>query len=143
MTDSFVKRFVALFLAILAGVSAVSANLGDSDDKIEDSYGNVVQRHLRDDGTIDIVYHKGKYLYFVIFDKRLSLLERYSRFDGADLSEKEIAKFLKANAGKGARWSGAATDTSNERKFERSDHKAEATCARMNGRLTLTVRKLE
>ena len=134
------KRFFALFLAISTGVTSGWANVGDSDDKIEDSYGNVLQRHLRDDGTVDILYHKDRYFYFVVFDKRVSVLERYSRVDGADLSEKEIAKFLKANAGKGVTWTRAATDTSKERKFERSDHKAEATCAKLNGRLTLTVR---
>jgi hypothetical protein len=135
-----VKRFFALFLAISTGVTSVWANVGDTDDKIEDSYGNVVQRHLRDDGTVDMLYRKDRYLYFVIFDKRVSVLERYSRVDGADLSEKEIAKFLKANAGRKVTWNPANTDSSKERKFERSDHKAEATCAKMHGRLTLTVR---
>jgi hypothetical protein len=135
-----VKRFFALFVAISTGVTSVWANVGDTDDKIDDSYGNVVQRHLRDNGTVDMLYRKDKYLYFVIFDKSTSVLERYSRVDGADLSEKEIAKFLKANAGRKATWTPTNTDSSKERKFERSDHKAEATCAKMNGRLTLTVR---
>ena len=140
MTDYFVKRFFALFLAISTGMTSVWAKVGDTDDKIEDSYGNVLQRHLRDDGTVDILYHKDRYFYFVVFDKRVSVLERYSRVDGADLSEKEITKFLKANAGKGVTWTRASADNSKECKFERSDHKAKATCARMNGRLTLTVR---
>jgi hypothetical protein len=138
-----VKRFFALFLAISTGVTSVWANVGDTDERIEDSYGSVVQRHLRDDGTVDMLYRKDRYLYFVIFDKRVSVLERYSRVDGADLSEKEIAKFLKANAGRKVTWNPANTDSSKERKFERSDHKAEATCAKVNGRLTLTIRKLE
>lgn len=133
------KRFFALFLAISAGVTSVWANVGDSDDKIENAYSNVIQRHLRDDGTVDVLYHKDRYFYFVIFDKLVSVLERYSRVDGADLSEKEIAKFLKANAGRKTTWTPASTDTSKERKFERSDHKAKATCSKMNGRLTLTV----
>ena len=136
------KATFALCLTILAGVSAGWANVGDGEDKIDDSYGNVVQRHLRDDGTVDMLYRKDKYLYFVVFDKGMSVLERYSRSDRADLSEKEITKFLKANAGKGVTWTRADTDTANERKFERSDRKAEATCAKMNGRLTLTVRAL-
>lgn len=139
----FVKRFFALFLAISAGVTPVWANVGDGDDKIEDSYGNVVQRHLRDNGTVDMLYHKERYLYFVVFDKRVSVLERYSRIDGSDLSEKEIARFLKANAGRKITWNPTNTGTSTERKFERSDHKAEATCAKFKGRLTLTVRALE
>src|ERR1700737_4964450 len=99
-----------------------------------------MERHLRDDGTVDMLYHKDRYFYFVVFDKRVSVLERYSRVDGADLSEKEIAKFLKANAARKVTWNPVNTDSSKERKFERSDHKAEATCAKKNGRLTLTVR---
>ena len=59
--------------------------------------------------------------------------------NGTDLSEKEITRFLKANAG-GATW--APDDKSKERRFKRSDHKAEATYANMAGRPTLTVREL-
>jgi hypothetical protein len=97
------KQFFALFLTILAGVTSVCANLGDNDDRIEDSYGNVVKRHLFDDGTVSVLYHKDRYLYFVIFDNRRSVLERYSRTDDRDLSPKEISKFLKANAAR-ATW---------------------------------------
>ena len=79
------KRFFVLLLAISAGVSSVCANLGDGGDRIDDSYGNLVERHLRDDGTITTLYHKDPYLYFVVFDNQVSVLEKYSRVDGADL----------------------------------------------------------
>jgi hypothetical protein len=133
------KRYSVLFLTILTGVSSVCANLGDSDDKIEDSYGRLVERRLRDDGTVSMLYHKDRYLYFVVFDKRRSVLETYSRLDGRDLSAKEISKFLKANAAHAA-WT--RHDTSKERGFERSDHKAEATYLEIDGRPTLKVRVL-
>jgi len=134
------KRFFVLLLAISAGVSSVCANLGDGGDRIDDSYGNLVERHLRDDGTITTLYHKDPYLYFVVFDNQVSVLEKYSRVDGADLSEKEIAKFLKANAGRTATWIRDETGRSKERRFKRSDHKSEATCGNVDDRLTLTVR---
>ena len=131
-------RFLVLFLTISAGVSPVCANLGDGDDKIDVSYGDLVERHLRDDGTVSTLYQKNPYRYLVVFDNQMSVLEKYSRVDGKDLSEKEIAKFLRANAGRTAKWASA---TSKEgRVFERSDHKAEATCDKENNRLTLTVR---
>ena len=133
------KQSFVLFLTILTGVSSVCANLGDSDDKIEDSYGKVVERRLRDDGTVSMLYQKDRYLYFVVFAERRSILETYSRIDGHDLSAKEISKFLKANAGRAA-WT--RHDTSEKDTFERSDHKAEATYLKIDGRPTLKVRAL-
>jgi hypothetical protein len=140
MTGYFMKRFFVLFLAISTGVSSVCGNLGDGGDRIDDSYGNLVERHLGDDGTVSTLYHKDPYLYFVVFDNHVSVLEKYSRVDGADLSEKEIAKFLKANAGRTVTWIRNETGASKERRFKRSDDKAEATYGKMDGRLTLTVR---
>ena len=134
------KQSIVIVLTVLTTLSSVRANLGDSDDKIDDSYGNLVERHLRDDGTVTTLYHKGPYLYFVVFDNHVSVLEKYSRVDGAGLSEKEIAKFLKANAGRTVTWIHDETATSKERRFKRSDDKAEATYGKMDGRLTLTVR---
>jgi hypothetical protein len=134
------KRLFILFLIISAGCGSVRANLGADSDRIEDLYGQPVQRHLRDNGTVSVLYHKDRYLCFVVFDNSVSILERYSRVDGADLSEKEIAKFLKANAGRATTWTPAQTGTLKERKFERSDHRAEATCSKVEGRLALTVR---
>jgi hypothetical protein len=133
------KHLFVLFLTISAGVSCVCANLGDGDDRIDESYGKLVERHLRDDGTVSTLYHKDRYLYFVVFDNRVSVLEKYSRVDRRDLSEKEIARFLKANAGRTATWIRDQTGTSKERRFKRSDHKAEATCRKVDDRLTLTV----
>src|SRR6266536_4463013 len=102
LTD--MKRFSVLFLTISAGVSSVCANLGDGGDRIDDSYGNLIERHLLDDGTVSVLYRKDRYLYFVVFDKGVSVLEKYSNVKGTDLSEKEIAKFLKANAGRTVTW---------------------------------------
>jgi hypothetical protein len=137
MTD--VKRFIVLFLTISAGVSSVCANLGDGGDRIDDSYGNLIERRLLDDGTVSVLYHKDRYLYFVIFAEGRSVLEKYSHIKGTDLSEKEIARFLKANAAR-ATW--APDNKAKERRFERSDHKAEATYSNVTGRPTLTVREL-
>ena len=134
------KQFIVTLLTISTGVSSVCANLGDGGDRIDDSYGNLVERHLLDDGTVSTLYHKDPYLYFVVFDKGVSVLERYSHAKGTDLSEKEIAKFLKANAGRTVTWMRDETGTSKERRFKRSDDKAEATYGKMDGRLTLTVR---
>jgi hypothetical protein len=132
------KQFVVLVLTVFTSWSSVWANLGDSGDKIEDSYGAIIERHLRDDGTVRVRYHKDRYLYEVIFAEGRSVSETYSHVKGTDLSEKEIARFLKANAG-GATWT--PDHKTKERRFERSDHKAEATYVNMTGRPTLTVRE--
>src|SRR5438034_9568017 len=105
------KQLIVALLAIFAGLGSVWANLGDSDDRIDDLYGNLVERHLLDDGTVSVLYHKDRYFYFVIFADRRSVLERYSHVKGTDLSEQEITRLLKANAG-GATW--APDDTSKE-----------------------------
>jgi hypothetical protein len=130
------KRLLVVALTVITASSSVQANLGDSYDKVDDSYGNLVERRLRDDETVSVLYHKGRYLYFVIFANGRSVLERYSHIKGTDLSEKEIARFLKLNAA-GRTWNPA--NTSKERRFERSDHKAEATYGKTNGNPTLTV----
>jgi hypothetical protein len=137
MTD--MKQFIVVALTVLAAMSPIWANLGDRDERIDEAYGNVVERHLLDDGRLSILYHKdqGQYLYFVIFANGRSVLEGYSRVKGTDLSEKEIAKFLKANAA-GATW--LPDNRAKERRFTRSDGKAEATYANVDGRPTLTVR---
>ena len=133
------KQFIVILLTIFAGLRSVWANLGDGSDRIEDSYGNLIERHLLDDGTVSVVYHKDRYLYFVIFAEGRSVLERYSHVKGTDLSEKEIARFLKTNAG-GATW--VPDNKATERRFERSDHKAEARYMNLAARPTLTVREL-
>jgi hypothetical protein len=134
------KQIIVVLLTISAGVSSVWANLGDGGDRIDDLYGNLIQRHLRDDGTVSTLYHKDRYFYFVLFDNGVSILEKYSHAKGTDLSEKEIAEFLKANASRKATWIRDETGSSKERRFKRSDHKAEATYGKVDDRLTLTVR---
>ena len=132
------KQFLVVALSAVSALSSVLAKIGDGYDRIEDSYGNLVERHLRDDDTVSVLYHKGQYLYFVIFANGRSILERYSHIKGTDLSEKEIIMFLKANAA-GGTW--VPGKTSKERRFERSDHKAEATYGKANGKPALTVRE--
>jgi hypothetical protein len=134
-----VKQFSVFILAILATLTCGWANLGDGDDKVEDSYGTILQRQLRDDGTVSVLYHKDRYLYEVIFANGRSVSETYFHLKGTDLSEKEITRFLKANAG-GATWT--ADNTAKERRFKRSDGKAEATHGIVRDRPALTVREL-
>jgi len=134
------RQLLIVVLIVLATLSPVWPNLGDRDERLDDAYGNVVERHLLDDGRVSVLYHRdqGQYLYFVIFANGRSVLEGYSRVKGTDLSEKEIARFLKANAA-GGTWLPAGTPK--ERRFKRSDDKAEATYANTDGRPTLTVRE--
>ena len=136
------RQLLIVVLIVLATLSPVWPNLGDRDERLDDAYGNVVERHLLDDGRVSVLYHRdqGQYLYFVIFANGRSVLEGYSRVKGTDLSEKEIARFLKANAA-GGTWLPAGTPK--ERRFKRSDDKAEATYATTDGRPTLTVRTKE
>lgn len=132
-------KFLVVALTILVISSSASAYLGDSSDRIDDLYGNLDQRRLRDDGTVSVIYHKGQYVYLVIFANDRSISESYSHIKGTDLSEKEIAKFLKLNAA-GGTWIPA--NTSKERGFKRSDNRAEATYGTASGRRALTVREL-
>jgi hypothetical protein len=133
------KQFLVAALMVVAALSSVLANLGDGSDRIEDSYGNLVQRRLRDDGTVSVLYHKDRYLYLVIFANDRSVSESFSHINGTDLSEKEIAKFLKVNAA-GGTW--IPVNASRERRFKRSDDRAEATYGSSSGRRALTVREL-
>lgn len=132
-------KILVVALTILAVSNSASANLGDSSDRIDDLYGNLDQRRLRDDGTVSVIYHKGQYVYLVIFANDRSISESYSHMKGTDLSEKEIAKFLKLNAA-GGTWIPA--NTSKEGRFKRSDNRAEATYGIASGRRALTVREL-
>jgi hypothetical protein len=132
------KQFLVVVLMVVT-LSPVWANLGDGSDRIDDAYGNLVQRRLRDDGTVSVLYHKDRYLYLVIFANDRSVSESYSHMNGTDLTEKEIAKFLKGNAA-GGTWIPA--NSSRERRFKRSDDGAEATYGSSTGRRALTVREL-
>ena len=130
------KQSIPLVVALGLITSLASANLGDNSERIEDVYGTIVQRRLLDDGKVSVVYTKDRYLYMVTFANSRSITESYSRANGKDLSEKEIAKFLKANSG--AKW--VASNTGTERHFKTSDGAAEATYGILNGRPALTVR---
>ncbi len=133
------KEFSIFILAILATVTCGWANLGDGYERVDDSYGNIVQRKLRDDGTVSVLYHKDRYLYQVTFADGRSVSESYFHVKGTDLSEKEIMKFLKPNAA-GATWT--SDKEVKKRSFKRSDGKAEATYGNVNGRPALTVREV-
>ena len=133
------KGAIILIIAVFAAASSAWANLGDSGDKIEDSYGTVIQRRLREDETVSVMYGKDRYLYLVTFANDRSISESYSHVKETDLSEKEIMTFLKANAA-GAKW--ISDNTRGVRRFTRSDGKAEAIYAPVNGRPALTVREL-
>ena len=132
------KQIFVVVLAILTPMTCGWANLGDGYDRVDDLYGNILQRKLRDDGTVSVLYHKDRYLYQVTFANGRSVSESYFHTKGTDLSEKEIAKFLKANAG-GATW--ASDKAGTERRFTRSDGKAEAAYGKVNSRPALTVRE--
>jgi hypothetical protein len=131
------KLSIVSVLAIFAIAGSASARLGDNGDRIEDSYGAIVQRRLRDDGTVSVVYVKGRYLYLVTFANDRSISESYSHVNGTDLSEREITRFLKIN---GVTW--LPSNSRMERRFKTSDGTAEAIYAPVNGRPALTVREL-
>jgi hypothetical protein len=75
----------------------------------------------------------------VIFANDRSVSESYSHMNGKDLSEREIAKFLKANSA-GGTW--IPVGASNERRFKRNDNRAEAAYGTASGRRALTVREV-
>ena len=131
------KLSIVPILAVFVIASSALAGLGDNSERIEDLYGTIVQRRLRDDGTVSVVYLKGRYLYLVTFANERSISESYSHVNGTDLSEREITKFLKAN---GAKW--LPSNGGVDRRFKTSDGNAEAIYAPVNGRPALTVREL-
>ena len=94
------RRPVVLLLLFWSVTRAAWAALGDSADKVEETYGTLVQRHLRDDGAVEVLYQKGRYFFRVTFKRAVSVAEEYSRADHASLSEKEVARFLKMNVGR-------------------------------------------
>src|SRR5262245_37195904 len=130
------KHSIALVLAFCVTASSASANLGENSERIEDRYGTIVQRRLLDDGKASVVYTKGRYLYMVTFANSRSISESYSRVNGKDLSEKEIARFLTANYV--AKW--VASNPGTASRFKNSEGAAEATYGILNGRPALTVR---
>ena len=133
------RQSIAVVLTLLATLRCGWASLGDTSEIVEDMYGNIVQRKLRDDGSVSVLYHKDRYLYQVTFADGHSVAESYLHAKGTDLSDKEIARFLKANAG-GAKW--IPIGAANERRFRRSDGKAEAMHETLHGNPAFTVREL-
>ena len=131
------KRFLLGVLTLVVTVASADAALGDNEAKISASYGKLIQRLPRTDATVSNLYEKGDYTYMVVFRGGVSVFEMYARANQADLSSKEIATFLKANAA-GAAW--VAVDNKGAgREWKRSDHKAKASYFRLGGRPTLTV----
>src|SRR4029434_8754589 len=110
------KPSIIPVLVAFAMASSGWASLGENSERIEDKYGTIVQRRLRDDGTVSVVYAKGRYLYLVTFADKKSISESYSHVNGTDLSEREITKFLKTN---GAGW--LPSNSGAERRFKTSD----------------------
>jgi len=133
------KQLLVFVLATFTAVTCSCANLGDGYERVDDLYGNIMQRKLRDDGSVSVLYHKDRYLYQVIFADGHSVSESYFHVKGTDLSEKEISRFLKVN-GFGATWTPDSKGT--QRRFRRSDGGAEATYGDVNGRPALTVRQI-
>jgi hypothetical protein len=134
------NRSVVVLIGIFTVVSSILGSLGDGYDKVDDSYRNLVKRNLRDDGTVGVLYQRDRYFYLVIFASGRSISESYSHVKGGDLSQNEITRFLKRNAA-GGTWKEEETSPKG-RRFKRSDDKAEAIYATVDGRPTLTVRAL-
>jgi hypothetical protein len=131
-------RFFLGLLAISAGLGSASANLGESEAKINAAYGKRIEMP-RIAGNQGHLYERGEFIYNVIFRDGVSVFEMYARANQAELSSKEIAAFLKANAA-GATWVPVpANIKAAGREWKRSDHKAKAAYFREGARPTLTV----
>lgn len=130
-------RFVCVLALVAAMVHPTFASLGNDDETMDAIYSTIVKRHLRDDGTVSVLYHNDKYYCFAVFKNLHTISEAYSRGDGNKLSKKEISRFLEANRGI-SRWPGNAILPEGG-KLERADHKAEAGFAEIDGRVMLQV----
>src|SRR6516162_9927476 len=58
-----VKQLIAPVLALWIIATSASANLGENSERIEDRYGTIVERRLRDDGTLSVIYTHDPSLY--------------------------------------------------------------------------------
>ena len=132
----FMKRFLLEILTLVITVASARANLGESEAKINAAYGKRLEMP-RIAGNQSHLYERGEFIYNVIFRDGVSVFEMYARANQAELSSKEIAAFLKANAA-GATWI-PANEKPAGREWKRSDHKAKAAYFRLGGRPTLTV----
>src|SRR4051812_43692186 len=108
-------RLPIVFLLSLALLESAVAAVGDDSERLDSAYGDVVKRHLNDDGSVIMTYRKNPYLYHVLFKNLRSTTEEYLRTDGKDLSKREIERFLKAN---GRHWVPEGTDG---KKWNRDD----------------------
>ncbi len=113
------RHTAALSLSLVL-LQTVRAAIGDDYDRIDSSYGDVVKRHLNDDGSVIMTYKKNPYLYHVLFRNLQSVSEEYLRTDGRDLSDKEVQRFLSAS---GRHWTPEATD---KKHWRRADGKLSA-----------------
>jgi hypothetical protein len=144
MMRCVIASAVVIVLVTIVSPNLVHAHLGDDADRVEDEYGPLVRRHLLDDGTVTATFHKDRapYIYVVRFDHGMSVSESISRVDGRELSDKEIANFLKTNAAR-AKWTNLPeNDDNTKRRFERSDRRGEAIYGKIDGVPTLTVKAL-
>ena len=110
------RHLIALLLSI-ALLRSAGAAIGDDYDRVDSAYGDVVKRHLNDDGSVIMTYKKNPYLFHVLFRNLQSVSEEYLRTDGKDLSNKEIDRLLKAN---GHHW---VPDGTEGKKWHRQDGK--------------------
>ncbi len=90
-------RVLLVLLLSLAAFRTAGAAVGQDFDTIDNAYGDVVKRHLNDDGSVIMTYKKDHYLFHVLFKNSLSVSEEYLRTDGKNLSNKEVEFFLKTN----------------------------------------------
>jgi hypothetical protein len=134
-------------LACVLVVASARGNIGETEEKINASYGTRIERRIRDKngadtaqlekgGTVSNLYEKGDYLILVVFEEGLSVFEMYGRKDSQPLMPQESFRFLKANEG-GVGW---AAINEEERTFERADHRVRAEFREMAGRPSLVVR---
>ena len=138
---------IFVLLASIAIVASARANIGESEETINSSYGQRIERRIRDKngkdsaqlekgGTISNLYERGDYLFLVVFKEGLSVFEMYGRKDSQPLKPQESFRFLKANDG-GVGWT---VVNEKEQTFERADHRVLAEFREMAGRPSLIVR---
>ena len=129
-------RILCVVALLFGTLHSAFAALGDDDEKIDAIYGNIAKRHLRDDGTVSVLYHNDKFYFLVLFRDLHSVSEAYARGDGNKLSKKEISRFLEGNRG-ASHW--PANTLPPDGKLERADHRAEASFIEIDGRLMLQI----
>lgn len=105
---------IFVLLASIAIVASAHANIGETEEKSNSSYGKRIERRIRDKdgkdtaqlekgGTISNLYEQGDYVFLVVFEEGLSVFEMYGRRDSQPLKPEESFRFLKANEG-GVGW---------------------------------------